>query len=54
MNEPTHTIVSEATQDRLARAEVEYETAKRAYLQAWLAYCHESYAREECATGGPD
>ncbi len=44
---PTHTLVSEATQDRLARAEFEMKIAQREWLAAWEAYNRELYVRGE-------
>jgi hypothetical protein len=51
MNDPTHTLVSEATQDRLAHAEFEYKCALAEYLDARTAMARERYAREQ---GPPD
>jgi len=50
MIDPTHTLVSEATEDRLGRAEFEWKRAAAEFYDAWLAYYREKYAREEMAT----
>ena len=49
MTEPTG-FVSEATQDRLARAEFEMKRAAEEYYASWLAYAREAYARSEMAS----
>jgi len=51
MIDPTHTLVSEATEDRLGRAEFEWKRAAAEFYDAWLAYYREKYAREQ---GPPD
>lgn len=50
MTEPTG-FVSEATQDRLGRAEYEWKRAAAEFYDAWLAYYREKYASEQ---GPPD
>ena len=47
MIDPTHTLVSEAAEDRLGRAEFEWKRAAAEFYDAWLAYYREKYAREQ-------
>jgi hypothetical protein len=50
MIDPAHTLVSEATQDRLAHAEFEMKCASEEYYLAWMAYHRELYAKAEAAS----
>jgi len=51
MTDPAfNAIVSEETQNRLARAEFEMKIAQREWLAAWETYNRELYARCEMAT----
>lgn len=50
MIDHTHTLVSEATQERLAHALFELRVATSEYYEAWLSYCREAYATGEMAS----
>lgn len=54
MTDPTTTLVSDAVQDRLGRAEFEYKRAAQEYQEAWLSYYRELYARGEMADANSD